>query len=117
MAEQDYNSSYRDFSWPRPERISLARDVVDSWAEQDHKNLALFWVDDLGTEESRTVADISNASCRVANLLQNAGVQRGDYIGMILGRQIAWWEVFTAALRNRACMDVFTACPDSLYWV
>ena len=105
MAEHNYDNSYRDFSWPRPERFNFARDVVDKWAERDPDKLALFWVDDQGAEERRTFADISAASCRVANLLQGAGVRPGDYVVMILGRQMAWWEVFTAALRMGAVIS------------
>ncbi|MEM6583376.1 MAG: AMP-binding protein [Pseudomonadota bacterium] len=105
MAEHNYEDSYRDFSWPRPERFNFARDVVDQWAERDPQQLALFWVDDHGREERRTFADVSASSARVANLLQTAGVKRGDYVVMILGRQLAWWEVFTAALRMGAVIS------------
>ncbi len=73
------------------------------------EKLALLWVDDEGREERRTFADVSAASCRVANLLRAAGVRRGDYIVMILGRQLAWWEVFTAALRMGAVISPGTA--------
>ncbi|MGL4564979.1 MAG: AMP-binding protein, partial [Halioglobus sp.] len=83
--------------------------MVDRWAERDPEKLALLWVDDEGREERRTFADVSAASCRVANLLQAAGVRRGDYIVMILGRQLAWWEVFTAALRMGAVISPGTA--------
>jgi len=109
MAEHNYENSYRDFSWPRPERFNFARDAVDKWAERDPDKLALFWVDDHGTEERRTFSDISAASCRVANMLYSAGVRPGDYVVMILGRQIAWWEVFTAALRMGAVISPGTA--------
>ena len=34
MAEHDYLTGYREFSWPRPERFNFARDVVDVWAER-----------------------------------------------------------------------------------
>jgi len=105
MAEYNYESSYRDFSWPRPERFNFARDVVDDWAGRDPDKLALLWVDDHGREEQRSFADISTTSCRVAGLLRDAGVETGDYIVMILGRQIAWWEVFTAALRMGAVIS------------
>ena len=105
MAEHNYENSYRDFSWPRPERFNFARDVVDDWAERDPDKLALLWVDDHGREERRSFADISTASRRVAGLLRDAGVETGDYIVMILGRQIAWWEVFTAALRMGAVIS------------
>lgn len=109
MAERDYPSDYSNFKWPRPERFNFARDVVDRWAQRDPGKLALLWVDDEGREERRTFADVSAASCRVANLLQAAGVRRGDYIVMILGRELAWWEVFTAALRMGAVISPGTA--------
>ena len=109
MAERDYLSDYGSFKWPRPERFNFARDVVDRWAERDPEKLALLWVDDEGREERRSFADVAAASCRVANLLQAAGVRRGDYIVMILGRQLAWWEVFTAALRMGAVISPGTA--------
>lgn len=109
MAERDYHRDYTSFSWPRPERFNFARDVVDRWAEHDPEKLALLWVDDEGGEERRSFLDISTASCRAANLLRDAGVRPGDYIVMILGRQIAWWEVFTAALRMGAVISPGTA--------
>jgi acyl-coenzyme A synthetase/AMP-(fatty) acid ligase len=101
----DYLTAYRDFEWPRPERFNFARDVVDRWAEQDSDNLALLWVDDNGGEERRSYAEIAAASCKVANLLSSSGVKAGDYVIMILGRQIAWWEVVTASLRMGAVIS------------
>ena len=53
----------------------------------------------------RTFADVAEASSRVANLLRDAGVQPGDYVVMMLGRQLAWWEVFTASLRMGAVIS------------
>jgi acyl-coenzyme A synthetase/AMP-(fatty) acid ligase len=100
-----YPIAYRDFEWPRPERFNFARDVVDRWAEQGPDNLALLWVDDKGGEERRSYAQISAASCKVANLLSSSGVKAGDYVIMILGRQIAWWEVVTASLRMGAVIS------------
>jgi len=105
MAEHNYDSSYREFSWPRPERFNFARDVVDKWAERDPDKLALLWVDDEDREERRSFSDVVTTSRRVANLLRDAGVQPGDYIVMILGRQLAWWEVFTASLRMGAVIS------------
>lgn len=101
----DYDTAYREFSWPRPERFNFARDVVDQWAAEDPDKLALLWVDDEGNEEKRSFSQVSDASRRVANLLTAAGVKRGDYVVMILGRQLAWWEVFTASLRMGAVIS------------
>ncbi len=105
MAEHDYLTGYREFSWPRPERFNFARDVVDVWAERDPDHLALHWVDDHGAEERRSFAEVAASSRRAANLLSNAGVRPGDYVVMILGRQLAWWEVLTASLRMGAVIS------------
>lgn len=105
MPEIDYANAYSEFEWPRPERFNFATDVVDQWAEQHPDKLALLWVDDHGGEEKHTFTDVSLASRRVANLLTDSGVKQGDYIMMILGRQIAWWEVFTASLRMGAVIS------------
>ena len=105
MAEHDYLTGYREFSWPRPERFNFARDVVDVWAERDPDHLALLWVDDHGAEERRSFAEIAASSRRAANLLSDAGVRPGDYVVMILGRQLAWWEVLTASLSMGAVIS------------
>lgn len=101
----DYETAYREFHWPRPERYNFARDVVDQWAAEDPEKLALLWVDDHGAEERRSFAQMSDASRQAANLLARAGVKRGDYVVMILGRQLAWWEVVTACLRMGAVIS------------
>lgn len=95
----DYEAVRDGFQWERPDRYNFARDVVDVWAEKDPSHRAMLWVDDEGREEERTFADIADASCRVANMLAEAGVTRGDMVILILGRQIAWWEVLTACIR------------------
>jgi acyl-coenzyme A synthetase/AMP-(fatty) acid ligase len=105
MSGQEYLQVRESFSWPRPERFNFAVDVVDQWALREPDKLALLWVDDHGNEEHRSFADVSASSCRVANLLQSLGVAHGDYVLMILGRQLAWWEVFTATLRMGAVIS------------
>ena len=48
-----------------------------------------------------------DASLRVTvlNLLRDAGVQAGDRVVMVLGREIAWWEVLSACLRMGAVIS------------
>lgn len=94
----DYSQIYPKFTWPRPERFNFATEVVDHWAQNPDK-LALWWVNDEGREEQRTFAQISEASKRLANVLQAAGLKRGDTLVVMLGRQIAWWETLTACIR------------------
>ncbi|MCF7981190.1 MAG: AMP-binding protein, partial [Pseudomonadales bacterium] len=93
-----YSDIYSSFTWPRPERFNFAVEVIDRWAQKPEKQ-AMLWVDDAGNEVCKTFREISEASCRLANVLSNAGVARGDTVVVMLGRQIAWWETVTACLR------------------
>ena len=100
----NYSELYRSFQWPRPEHFNFATEVIDHWA-QDPGKLAMLWVDDAGNEINKTFADISLASCKLANVLTTAGVKRGDTVVIVLGRQIAWWETVTACLRMGAIVS------------
>ena len=90
---KDYQETYSSFQWERPDKYNFARDVIDRW-EPD--NPALFWVDDKGTEISRTFAEISQASKRLCNVLTGAGIKAGNTVIVMLPRVIPWWETFTA---------------------
>jgi len=101
----NYDQTYSSFQWERPKHFNFATDVIDQWAKQDPDLQALFWLDDEGREKSRTFQEISNNSKRIATALVQSGVQQGDTIILILGREIEWWEVFTAALRMGAVIS------------
>jgi medium-chain acyl-CoA synthetase len=101
----NYEETYSSFSWQRPERYNFARDVIDRWAEQDADKLAMLWIDDNANEVRRTFAEIATASKKLCNVLVDAGVQRGDVIIVMLGRNMEWWEVFTASLRMGAVIS------------
>ena len=99
---QDYQDTYSTFQWERPEKYNFARDVLDRW---EPSNAALFWVDDVGTEISKTFGEISEASRRLCNVLTDAGVGKGDTVIVMLPRVIPWWETFTATLRMGAVIS------------
>ncbi len=101
----DYEATRASFNIQRPEKTNFAGDVIDRWAREDPDKQAMLWVDDFGAEESRTFADISAASKRLANVMTQAGVSRGDTVIVILGRQIAWWECLTACIRMGAVVS------------
>lgn len=94
-----YKKIRQDFSLPRHEFFNFATDVVDKWALEFPEKLAMLWVDDNGTERRISFSQMSQASKRAANCLANAGIQRGDTVIVMLGRQVAWWEIMTACLR------------------
>lgn len=98
----DYEATRAAFKLEKPERFNFARDVIDHWASQDPDKLAIWWVDDAGREEKRSFAQIATASCKLANALSALGIVRGDVVCVVLGRQLEWWEIFTACLRMGA---------------
>jgi len=100
-----YEEVYSQFIWERPEYYNFATDVIDRWAAQDPEKQAIFWVDDEGNEQIRTFHELSVNSKKLCNALSDAGVQRGDTVIVVLGREIEWWEVFTAILRMGAIVS------------
>jgi acyl-coenzyme A synthetase/AMP-(fatty) acid ligase len=93
-----YQTEYSEFKWDVPEYFNFAVDVVDKWAKKKDK-LALWWVDDHGTEVRKTFRDISQASKRVANTLISLGIKKDEVVLLVLPRNIEWWEAMTACIR------------------
>jgi len=99
------------FIWEPPATFNFAEDVVDHWAK-DPKRLALICVDDEGAEKHWTYDAISKASARLANLLVDQGLKRGDHIIVMLPRIAEWQIAMTAVLRLGAvpvpCITMLT---------
>lgn len=94
-----YESLRAEFKWQTPAQFNFARDVMDRWADQDSDKLALLHFDAQGKETRVTFEALKRRSSRLANALSAAGLRKGDPVIIILGRQIAWWESVTAAIR------------------
>ena len=101
----NYQELYDSFTWDKPSHYNFATDVIDRWASQDEGKLAIFWIDDEDNEKTRTFSEISDYSKRLANALSSKNVRRGDVIILMLGREIEWWEAFTASLRMGAVIS------------
>lgn len=82
-----------------PEFYNFATDVVDRWALDGTKR-AVQWVDARGeNERSLTFAEIRDRSQSLAAALIAAGLQPGDRVGIVIGREPAWWIGMIAILR------------------
>ncbi|GIH89751.1 AMP-binding protein [Planobispora siamensis] len=95
---EDYATAYREFSWPRLEEFNWALDWFDVIA-RDNDRTALWIVEEDGTEERRSFAELSERSDRVANWLRALGVRRGDRVVLMLGNQLELWETTLAAAK------------------
>ncbi|MCP4161069.1 MAG: AMP-binding protein [Deltaproteobacteria bacterium] len=94
----DYDKEYSEFKWDIPEKFNFAGDVIDKWAKDPNK-LAIQWVDDDGNEKTRTFTELSSISKKVCNAFTRMGIKRGDVLIIMLGREVEWWEIFTACVR------------------
>lgn len=100
----DYEKTYKEFRWEVPEYFNFARDVFDYWAA-DPEKLALWWVDDEGNEEKRTFAQVAEESKKLANVLKEHGVNKGDVVVVVMPRLIEWWAINLACLRVGAVIS------------
>ena len=94
----DYATAYRDFRWPELTEFNWALDWFDVIATDNH-DPALWIVEEDGSEQKWSFAEMSDRSDRVAGWLRAAGVHRGDRVIVMLGNQVELWETILAAMK------------------
>jgi len=104
---ENYAAAYDGFRWPVLERFNWAIDYFDHQAEGNNR-LALWIVNEDGTESKVTFARMSERSSRVANFLHQAGVKRGDRILVMLPNVVPLWEITLAAMKVGAVISPAT---------
>jgi acetyl-CoA synthetase len=67
--------------WDVPERYNIAGDVCD---KHEPDRLAMVWEDWQGNERRVTFGELQELSNRFANVLESAGVERGDRVATLL---------------------------------
>ncbi|TCC07377.1 AMP-binding protein [Kribbella soli] len=100
----DYETAYRDFSWPAFERFNWARDWFDALSVEQAEVAALTIVEEDGEVNSRTYAEMGERSRQVAGWLTAAGLKPGDRVLIVLGNQVELWETMLGCIRAGAVM-------------
>jgi acetyl-CoA synthetase len=90
--------AYREFRWPQLTQFNWALDYFDTCARGNPK-LALWIVDENGSELKLSYDEMSRRSNQVANFLRKQGVKRGDRIIIMLPNEVAMWEVMLASMK------------------
>jgi acetyl-CoA synthetase len=111
----DYATAARDFRWPQLDVFNWALDYFDTMAEGNSAN-ALWIVEEDGSEQRYSFAQLTARSNQVANHLRALGVRRGERILLMLGNDVALWETMLAAFKLGAVVIPATALlnPDDL---
>src|SRR5688500_479399 len=95
---EDYAAAYAQFRWPELGAFNWALDWFDVMAE-GNDSPALWIVEEDGSEQRFSFADMARRSDQVATWLRERGVNRGDRIVMMLGNQVELWDTILAAMK------------------
>ncbi|HEX2704598.1 MAG TPA: AMP-binding protein, partial [Candidatus Lustribacter sp.] len=95
----DYDTALRDFQWPAVSGpFNWATDFFDPLA-RGNAATALWIVEEDGREERYTFEEMATRSDRLAALLRDLGVGRGDPILVMLGNQVELWDAMLAIMK------------------
>jgi acetyl-CoA synthetase len=111
----DYETAYRGFRWPDLDEFNWALDYFDHMATGNDRP-ALWVVNEDGTEQRLTFAQMSLYSNQVANWLRTRGVKRGDRVLLMMGNEAPLWICMLACIKLGAVLIPATTllAPDDL---
>jgi len=95
------------FRWPVLQQFNWALDWFDRHAQGNERS-ALCVINEDGSEERLSYAQMSRRSNQVANHLRALGVRRGDRILLMLPNVVPLWEVTLAAIKLGAVVSPAT---------
>jgi len=105
----DYDKAVDTFSFPRlAGAFNWATDWFDVIARDNHR-IALWIVEESGSEQQITFADMAARSDRVGTWLARLGVGKGDRVILMLGNQVELWESMLAVAKLGAVIMPTTA--------
>jgi len=81
---RDYDMLAAAFRWEIPAQFNIGVAVCDKWAERDPGRVAIVHVRPDGRPEDVTYGWLHDTSNRVANVLHQHGVRRGDRVAILL---------------------------------
>ncbi|MCL2209450.1 MAG: AMP-binding protein [Treponema sp.] len=93
---ESYEDFYKNYSVNIPQNFNFAYDVIDTLAKNSAKKRALQWCDEKGAQAEFTFEEIKNQTNKAANILQKAGIGKGDAVMLILKRRWEYWPVLLA---------------------
>ncbi|WP_173934512.1 AMP-binding protein [Chelativorans sp. Marseille-P2723] len=109
--DASYETFHQAFRWEVPAQFNFGIDVVDRMA-RDHDGPALIAQNASGQVRRFTFSDIASLTDRLANGLRARGVNKGDFVIVMLPRIPEWQIAVVAALKLGAvpipCIEMLT---------
>ncbi|MHA0288996.1 AMP-binding protein [Mycobacterium sp. C3-094] len=106
----EYDTAVETFEWPSiTGHFNWATDWFDIVAADRPQDVALWIVEQDGSEEKVTFGQMAARSDQVATWLQEVGVGRGDRVILMLGNQVELWESMLAVAKLGAVIMPTTA--------
>ena len=102
-----HDAACAGFRWPQLQHFNWALDWFDVLA-RDNPATALWVVNEDGSEQRLSFAQMTERSDRVANWLRGRGVQRGERMLLMLGNAVPLWEITLAAIKLGAVVSPAT---------
>lgn len=106
FVKEDYDSSgvLSKFEISCNDNFNYGYDVIDAIAAEEPERTALVWCNDKGEKHEFTYKELSVLSNRVANMLLDKGVKRGDKVLCVLKRHYQAWLVTFALCKIGAVL-------------
>ena len=86
-----YEDFMKNFHVNIPENFNFGYDIVDVYAKEQPEKKAILWANDEGKTETVTYAQYKEMSDKVASMLLQLGIKKGDCVMLILRRRLEWW--------------------------
>jgi acetyl-CoA synthetase len=96
---EEYPAAVRDFRWPDLDEFNWATDWFDVLAGEQPDAVALWIVEEDGSETRMTYRELADRSAQLADWLRAEGVDRGDHLLLVLGNCAELWLTLLAAIR------------------
>ncbi|WNY26055.1 AMP-binding protein [Methanolapillus millepedarum] len=93
---ESYEDFRDNFKINIPDDFNFAYDVVDWYAANDPKKIAIVWCDDQGGEKIFSFADLKRETDKAANLFVKHGVKKGSAVILTLKSRYEFWVCLVA---------------------
>ncbi|MBR4011391.1 MAG: AMP-binding protein, partial [Spirochaetaceae bacterium] len=88
---ENYQDFFENYKINVPDNFNFSYDVMDALAEKTPNARAILWTNDEGLQKEFTFKDIKERTDKTASFFQACGINKGDFVMLILQRRYEFW--------------------------